>query len=765
MDVSLILPLVEAQRNRRAGSKAINLSKLIAAHFAVPRGFVISADAYRSHLWACGARDIASSAADAEDREKIRSAVMAADIPEDILKAVRDAYQRLSLQLGFENPVVVVRSSAMECPTGETGFPGAYETILNVSGLDALNTAIKRVWASLWSGKAAAYRMRYGITAEPAMAVIVQQMMDAQWSGTVLTADPVTGDRNRVMVSCSLTSSPSDVSCCVVDLHDPSEPACGDDLDKSPGKAAVALLAEKAVVVEQTLGSSVEVDWVYDRDRLWVLQARPMINVPPYFPADEDFQACLPVMLRRLTYEPVSFFARGSLCESSLMRVVHGCVYGRTEILTDLPKSASEGLRLLEEWETRAGRALRTRASDIVAFDRANAELGVLIGRAVEAVENVKLASEWIARAAGFGAMYVGELDRMIPCAQDDMSVCRRLLGGLPGGLIMRDARLQELAEQFCVAEKSGKIDDTGWRRSYKADVESFAWEYGYCVKNPGEALDVASWESWIENTDIVFRMIAAINRRSSKPSLITLHCAAENDYRQAVSEVGLSIGGGRRSRFEKTLRSARGWLALGNDCELTLGLACAGLRLIMIELGHRLSKAKIITDPGDVFHLCLAEIADAGDETAALVAQRKHELWLEQRLSPPAFLPVGSDDHSALMHGEDDTALSGIGICSGTVSGRVRVARSIEDAGEIEPGEILVVGSATLAWTPFLAVAGGFICEGERMQPGVESIIRTYGVPAVIGCKGVTGILHDGLAVTLDGLAGKVETGKKVTT
>ncbi|MEN6416789.1 MAG: PEP-utilizing enzyme [Armatimonadota bacterium] len=42
---------------------------------------------------------------------------------------------------------------------------------------------------------------------------------------------------------------------------------------------------------------------------------------------------------------------------------------------------------------------------------------------------------------------------------------------------------------------------------------------------------------------------------------------------------------------------------------------------------------------------------------------------------------------------------------------------------------------------------------------------MRTYGVPAVIGCKGVTGILHDGLRVTLDGSAGTVETGKKVTT
>jgi pyruvate,water dikinase len=130
--------------------------------------------------------------------------------------------------------------------------------------------------------------------------------------------------------------------------------------------------------------------------------------------------------------------------------------------------------------------------------------------------------------------------------------------------------------------------------------------------------------------------------------------------------------------------------------------------------------------------------------------------MWLEERLTPPNCIPHNSNQEL------DVTTLLGAPISPGTVTGRVRTARSIEEAGDIEIGDILVVESASLAWTPFLAVAGGFIAQGECLQPGVESIIRTYGVPAIIGCKGALGVLQTGRRVTLNGSTGEVETGTR---
>jgi pyruvate,water dikinase len=143
--IKVVLPLADARTNRRTGGKAIGLSKLIAAHFCVPKGFVLSADAYRSHLWASGVREIASAHAEAEDREAIRAAILAQPIPEDIWQSVSEAYERLSWQIGDAEPKVAVRPSALEDSRGGSGFSGAYESYLNVAGLENLDAAIKRV--------------------------------------------------------------------------------------------------------------------------------------------------------------------------------------------------------------------------------------------------------------------------------------------------------------------------------------------------------------------------------------------------------------------------------------------------------------------------------------------------------------------------------------------------------------------------------------------------------------------------------------------
>ena len=294
---------------------------------------------------------------------------------------------------------------------------------------------------------------------------------------------------------------------------------------------------------------------------------------------------------------------------------------------------------------------------------------------------------------------------------------------------------------------------------SYKIDVESFAREYGYAFLTPGQSLDPSAWESWVENSDIVFRKIAAINRCESHTSLITLHCAAEDAFRQTAAEMEKIIGPAKKANFEKTLRLARGWLALGNECEIAIGTALTRFRKALTDLGKSLLDSKAIANLEDVFNLSIDEIskAEAG-EIAALVAQRKHDIWLEDRLTAPDFLP--SD---AVACSSESDVLTGSTVFPGCASGRVRRARCIEDAGEIEPGEILVVDCATLAWTPFLAVADGFISESGSSQPGVESIIRTYCKPAIVGCKGIMDSVKDGDRITIDGLMGIIQTTSQI--
>ena len=117
-----------------------------------------------------------------------------------------------------------MRSSALEDGGARCAFPGAYESYLNVNGIDELKAAVKRVWASLWNGRAAGFRAALGVDGEPAMAVIVQEMVEADVSGVSMTANPVTGDPNRVSIA--WTREPEETAHCEIDLGDMASAEC-----------------------------------------------------------------------------------------------------------------------------------------------------------------------------------------------------------------------------------------------------------------------------------------------------------------------------------------------------------------------------------------------------------------------------------------------------------------------------------------------------------------------------------------------------------
>jgi phosphoenolpyruvate synthase/pyruvate phosphate dikinase len=167
-----------------------------------------------------------------------------------------------------------------------------------------------------------------------------------------------------------------------------------------------------------------------------------------------------------------------------------------------------------------------------------------------------------------------------------------------------------------------------------------------------------------------------------------------------------------------------------------------------------------------DVFRLSLDELlaitAEPDDPTrhdlAALIARRKHEEWLEQRLTPPETLPM--DDTAAQDSPQPESeGPNGIAASPGVASGRARIVTSIEEAAEIESTDVLVASAPSTAWTPFLAIAGGLVCEsGCEFSPAAIAA-RTYGIPAIMACKCAMHAIKDGHRVTVDGSAGIVGT------
>ena len=176
------------------GGKARNLALLQEAGADVPPWIAIGTAAFERLV--AGAHPSTETEADAA---AVRERVLALELPADFRAAVTAALDAA----GLRGVLLAVRSSAVGEDGAAASFAGQFDTVLGVRAAgDAgeLWDAIRRVWASAFSAHAAAYRARQG--GLPArMAVVIQQMVDAQAAGVAFSADPVRGTPDVAIVS------------------------------------------------------------------------------------------------------------------------------------------------------------------------------------------------------------------------------------------------------------------------------------------------------------------------------------------------------------------------------------------------------------------------------------------------------------------------------------------------------------------------------------------------------------------------------------
>ncbi len=156
------------------GGKGLNLGKLTRAGFQVPQGFCVTTDAYRFSVQNLQEQNV--------------GVVKELALSPELVSEIRTAREKL------RTARVAVRSSATAEDLAEASFAGQQDTFLNVAS-DELLDALKGCWASLWSERAIAYRQTQGISDEGlAMAVVIQEMCEADVSGVLFTVSPFSAD-------------------------------------------------------------------------------------------------------------------------------------------------------------------------------------------------------------------------------------------------------------------------------------------------------------------------------------------------------------------------------------------------------------------------------------------------------------------------------------------------------------------------------------------------------------------------------------------
>lgn len=308
-------------KNASLGEMIANLSTV---GIQVPDGFATTADAFREHLQVSGLEkrinarlddlDTEDMAALAKTGAEIRQWVVDAPLPEGLVSAVTQAWEKIS-QAANGDVSVAVRSSATAEDLPEASFAGQQETFLNVKTLPDVLQRIREVFASLYNDRAISYRVHQGFAhADVALSAGIQRMVrsDIGASGVMFSIDTESGFSDAVFI----TSSWGLGECVVQGSVNPDEfyvhkPTLMENrpavLKRSRGAKRIKMiygkqtavetvdvdeadqmrfslndedvqdLARMAITIEKHYGRPMDIEWGKDGNdgKLYILQARP----------------------------------------------------------------------------------------------------------------------------------------------------------------------------------------------------------------------------------------------------------------------------------------------------------------------------------------------------------------------------------------------------------------------------------------------------------------------------------------------------------
>ncbi|MBU1007584.1 phosphoenolpyruvate synthase [Candidatus Dependentiae bacterium] len=205
------LPLVGG-KNASLGEM---IQKLTPLGLTIPSGFVITVEGYKKHLQKNNLESQIAELLQKIDKnnlkdfsqigEKIRSLITQAQLPEELIREITEAYKQMESTYG-KNCDVAVRSSATAEDLPEASFAGQQETFLNVRGETELLYACSHCFASLFTNRAISYRIDHGFEhTDVLISLGIQKMVrsDLASAGVIFTLDTESGHKEVILINSS----------------------------------------------------------------------------------------------------------------------------------------------------------------------------------------------------------------------------------------------------------------------------------------------------------------------------------------------------------------------------------------------------------------------------------------------------------------------------------------------------------------------------------------------------------------------------------
>jgi pyruvate,water dikinase len=764
----------EARDPAAVGHKAANLARF-AASFRVPPAFCLSTSVYD----ALGA---ALTAKGRPERDSLHG-------------IVADAYERLAGLVGVVKPAVAVRSSATGEDSADASFAGQHDTLLNVSGVDAVVEAVLECWRSAANERVTAYRKQKGIDARVQIGVLVQHMVDADVSAIAFGADPVSGDTTVVVIDAAeglgdkIAAGDVTPDRYVVRKRDlfvtgPVHGALDDEQAREIGKLTLALERENA--------HPVDVECAFAKGQLYLLQCRPITTLAAAFPVEwahpddaklhwrrDDAHLGAPIprlvtdyiatgphfgMGRRAEIDDLPLRARlEPFCGRSYLaverRYPEGDLAEQGRAATARVRARARGWRRV--WDEEYVPRLRQHYAwfDTVTRDAPTLGLAELADRWDAVFPRVN--DVWTMHMLTTGAAYT---------IMDELAeTYEKLTGGTTAdALKLTQARAPSLQKLGRDLHALVHVYARGDAEAFERERVTFIAEHG----NLGSAEDLRE-RPWADDPAL---LIAELDRRAGHPEddpeARVAQLIAEGDTVEARARGQLRSRPEHLARFEEVLAAARATGPLTEEHNYVLDRQVnSHIARLMRAVGARLHREGLIDDAESVFLFHIAEISAALRENRAMMElerERAIELAAWNRLrhpkvlgAPTSPLPVTASSSRVDLNfraTQDETGvIKGVPASSGVRRGRVKLVRGMAEFTKMTRGDILVCRSSNVSWIPLFTIAAAVVTDVGGSLSHAAVVAREFGVPAVVGCGVAIETLRDGQLVEVDGDRGTV--------
>ncbi|MFW6295985.1 MAG: glycerol-3-phosphate acyltransferase [Halothece sp.] len=711
-----------------------------------------------------------------------------------------------SLEPSKNNPLIV-RSSAIGEDIEAASAAGQYETIANVTNLEELKAAIEQCIASYENPSAVQYRQDRGID-ESSMSVLIQKQIKGQFSGVGFSRDPVSQQRDAVLVEAlpggaekvvSGEETPedyrvfiekSDIEAIQGKSNHHAFWQLPEDIElevEGEGELPPNIIKKVAFLTRHIEvhyhGIPQDIEWTYDGEKLWLLQSRPITTLLPIWTRKIAAEV-IPGAIRPLTWsinQPLTCGIWGDIFTIVLKERAFGLDFDKTATLhysrayfnasllgkiferMGLPKESLEFLTRGESFSKPPLRSTLQNVPGLLRLLRRELRLEgdfkkdyescfspTLQALQQESTENYS-DSQWLERidtilaALQKGTYYSILVPLSVSLRKALFQVNDDEIDNSQTPEVSSLRSLQQLAKQA-----KPLLEDTESpleKLSETQEGQEILHQLNQLIENYGYLSEVAN--------DI------AVPTWKEDPT------PAKNLFRQFLIQLPPESTPPQEQSINAKLIQSR--VNLKGHVTTTYSQLMAQLRWSFLGLAQQWEDNGMLSHSDDIFFLKDSEIRQIinGENTERIneifksIEERRSQLQEDQQLQQVPPIVYGNSPPpptSIKRERPSGKQLQGIGASPGQVQGQIKVVRDWQSLPEIDRNTILAVPYTDSGWAPILARAGGLISEvGGRLSHGAI-VAREYGIPAVMDIDNATQQLQDGQQVYLDGQRGIVQ-------